>query len=183
VGLAATAAADARRGMRAGARTARTVADGVDRTARRFAADHPTLTGPARRGAAAVRGRLAEARRTGDSVLAAGRADAGRYVDGRVADLLGWTRRTVVPPLLDSAVPQLVDDVVPRILSGVLPEIRQRLIPVIVDDLAGEPAVRDLVREQSRGVIAAAAEQVRAATGTADDRIESGLRRLFGGQR
>ncbi|BCJ39244.1 hypothetical protein Athai_67470 [Actinocatenispora thailandica] len=183
LGLADEAAGTVRRGRREAMRTVRSVAGTVDRMANRFADDHQRLTAPARRGATAVRHRLDRARRAGDAAASAGRADAERYVAGRVEDTLAWAGQRALPPLLDMAVPQLVGDIVPRILDGVLPLIRDRLVPTIIDDLADDPAVRDLVREQSRGLVAAAAEQVQNATGSADDRIETGLRRLFGGHR
>jgi hypothetical protein len=183
LGLAGEAAGAVRHRRREAVRTVRAVAGTVDRLANRFADDHRTLTAPARRGTTAVRDRLDRARRAGDAVVSAGRADAEKYVAGRVEDTLTWAGRRVLPPLLDMAVPQLIDDVVPRILDGVLPQIRNRLVPAIIDDLADDPAVRDLVREQSRGLAAAAAAQIQDATGMADDRIETGLRRLFGGHR
>ncbi|GAA3514343.1 hypothetical protein [Actinocatenispora rupis] len=172
-------AADAvrRRGVEA-ADAVRTVVGTVDR----FAPRPQFLTTRAQWGADAVRYRLDRARRAGDTVVRESRADAEKYVADRVGELLGWTGRQVVPVLLDGAVPQLVDDVVPRILDGVLPRVRDRVVPIIIDDLTRDPSVRDLVREQSRGIVSAAAEQVRDATGLADDRIESGLRRLFGGR-
>ncbi|HEY3506440.1 MAG TPA: hypothetical protein VGN37_27075 [Actinocatenispora sp.] len=172
-------AADAAR--RRGAETAdavRTVVRAVDR----FAPQPRFLTAPARWGADVVQDRLARARHAGEAVVREGRADAEKYVADRVGELLGWAGRQVVPVLLDAAVPQLVDDVVPRILDGVLPRVRDRVVPVIIDDLTSDPSVRDLVKEQSRGIVSAAAEQVRDTTGLADDRIESGLRRLFGGR-
>ncbi|MEV0841991.1 hypothetical protein AB0I55_20825 [Actinocatenispora sera] len=183
LGLAGEAAGAVRHRRREAMRTVRAVAGTVDRLANRFADDHQTLTAPARRGTTAVRDRLDRARRAGDAVVNAGRADAEKYVAGRIEDTLTWAGRRVLPPMLDMAVPQLIDDIVPRILEGVLPHIRNRLVPAIIDDLADDPAVRDLVREQSRGLAAAAAAQIQDATGTADDRIETGLRRLFGGHR
>jgi hypothetical protein len=64
-----------------------------------------------------------------------------------------------------------------------MPEIRDHVLPVIIDDLAHDPRVRDLVLEQSKGSMGEAAHNVRSATAQADDRIEHAFRRLVGPKR
>jgi hypothetical protein len=57
------------------------------------------------------------------------------------------------------------------------------VLPVVIDDLTSDPRVRNLVVEQSRGVLGDAAAQVRTGTAEADDRVEAAVRRIFGGGR
>ena len=123
----------------------------------------------------------ADARVRGQATVAAGRADARALVRSTVDDGIDWAQTEAVPRIVDGLVPQLVDEVVPRIIEGAMPEIRPRVIPVVIEDLANEPAVRELIMEQSRTVIGDAADQLRASAATADDRIESAFRRVFPG--
>ncbi|HET6212628.1 MAG TPA: hypothetical protein VFE14_07115 [Micromonosporaceae bacterium] len=58
--------------------------------------------------------------------------------------------------------------------------VRAKVLPVLIEDLAADPRIRDLVVEQSRGMLDDAAEQLRSSTETADDRVESAFRRLLG---
>jgi hypothetical protein len=123
---------------------------------------------------------LLEARDAGRATIAAGREDATAFVRSSVADGMAWAETQAVPRIVDSLVPHLVDSVVPRLLDGVMPEIRATVLPAVVDDLTKDPRVRELVMEQSRGVIGEAAEQVRSASAHADNRVEAAFRRLIG---
>jgi hypothetical protein len=123
---------------------------------------------------------LVNARDAGRATIAAGREDAATFVRSSVADGMAWAETQAVPRIVDSLVPHLVDSVVPRLLDGVMPEIRATVLPAVVDDLTNDPRVRELVMEQSRGVIGEAAQHVRSATASADSRVENVFRRLIG---
>lgn len=119
-----------------------------------------------------------EARRRGEAALAAGRADASSFIQTNVAGGIAWAQANAVPQIVDGLVPHLIADTMPRIIDGAMPEIRDRVLPVMIEDLTKDPRVRDLVVEQGRGVVGEAAQQLRATTATADDRVESAFRRL-----
>jgi hypothetical protein len=123
---------------------------------------------------------MLEARNAGRATIAAGREDAATFVRNSVADGMTWAETQAVPRIVDSLVPHLVDSVVPRLIDGVMPEIRSKVLPAVVDDLADDPKIRELVMEQSRGVIDDAAKSVRSATASADNRVEAAFRRLVG---
>jgi hypothetical protein len=123
---------------------------------------------------------LLDARNAGRATIAAGREDAAAFVRSSVADGMAWAETQAVPRIVDSLVPHLVDSVVPRLIDGVMPEIRETVLPAVIDDLTNDPKVRDLVMEQSRGVIGEAAQQVRSASAHADNRVEAAFRRLIG---
>ncbi|MFC7479260.1 hypothetical protein ACFQX7_03175 [Luedemannella flava] len=127
---------------------------------------------------AAARGR-ATAR--GRASLALGRADAIVFVRRTVDDGLRWAEGQAVPRIVDALVPHLVAEVVPRLIDGAIPQIRERVLPVVIEDLTADEGVRDLMVAQGRGVIGDTAEQLRESTAQADDRVESAIRRLFGG--
>jgi hypothetical protein len=119
-----------------------------------------------------------EARRRGETAVAAGRADATAFLQANVADGIAWAQARAVPQIVDGLVPHLVDRVVPRLIDGAIPEIRSRVLPIVIEDLTKDPRVRDLVVEQGRGAVGETAQQLRATTATADDRVESAFRRL-----
>jgi hypothetical protein len=123
---------------------------------------------------------MLNARDAGRATIAAGREDAETFVRNSVADGISWAETQAVPRIVDSLVPHLVDSVVPRLIDGVMPEIRSKVLPAVVDDLADDPKIRELVMEQSRGVIGDAAEDVRTGAARADDRVEAAFRRLIG---
>jgi hypothetical protein len=95
-----------------------------------------------------------------------------------VDDGMAWTVAHVVPKIVDDMMPYLVDQVMPRIIEGAMPQIRTQVLPVVMDDLAHDPRIRDMVLEQSRGAAGEAARQVRATTADADDRVEATYRRV-----
>lgn len=82
---------------------------------------------------------------------------------------------------LDGALP-MVDAFVPKVIDRVLPQIRAKVLPAVVDDLSSDPKVRAMIAEQSQGVLNDATDELREHTAEADDRLESGVRRLFRGQ-
>lgn len=124
-------------------------------------------------------GRIAaDARQRGKATVDTARADAAVSLRASVDDGIAWTVAHVVPRIVDDMMPYLVDDVMPRIIEGAMPQIRTRVLPVVIDDLSHDPRIRDLVLEQSRGTAGEAAQQVRATTADADDRVEAAYRRL-----
>jgi hypothetical protein len=146
-----------------------------------FAAILPAVVVPRRSLAhsrAVLRRVSTEARRRGEAAVAAGRSDASAFLQAGVSDSIAWAQARVVPQIVDGLVPHLVDAVVPRLIEGAMPEIRTQVLPIVIEDLTKDPRVRELVLEQGRGVVGEAAQQLRATTATADDRIESAFRRL-----
>ncbi|GAA1766599.1 hypothetical protein [Luedemannella helvata] len=123
----------------------------------------------------------ARATTRGRASLALGRADAVLFVRRAVDDGLRWAEGRAVPRLVDALVPHLVAEVVPRLIEGAIPQIRERVLPVVIEDLTADENVRELMVIQGRGVIGDTAEQLRSSTAQADDRVESAIRRLFGG--
>jgi len=96
-----------------------------------------------------------------------------------VDDLMPYLVSSVVPRIIDGLTPYLVATAVPRILDGVLPQIRAQVLPLLIEDLTQSPQLRELITEQSRDVVADAATDLRDSTAAADDRVETGVRRLF----
>lgn len=165
------------------ARTARRAAGPPGRLAARgmrWAAGLPLVRGPVARAKYRINRTATTARDRGRVAVDAGRAEAVAFVRSSVDDGIAWAQNAVVPRVVDGLVPHLVDSVVPRIIDGVLPEVRARVLPVVIDDLTTDPRVRDMVVEQSKGMLEEAAEQVRDTTSSADDRVEAAFRRLFG---
>lgn len=146
----------------------------------RWAAGLPLV----RRPVARVRHRLGEtaatARSHGRATVAASRAEAVSFVRSTVDDGLAWAQADAAPRLVDGLMPYLVDEVVPRLIDGVMPQIRTQVMPVLIEDLTADQRVRDLVVEQSRGMLDEAADELRTTTASADDRVEAAFRRLFG---
>jgi hypothetical protein len=126
------------------------------------------------------RDQIAAIRRQGDRTVEASRAEALAFLQASVDDGVAWAQVNVVPRVVDGLVPHLIDEVVPRIIEGSLPEIRERVVPPLVDDLANDPRLRELIREQARGVLGDAAHEIRTGTAAADDRVERAYRRVFG---
>ncbi|NUT38221.1 MAG: hypothetical protein HOV79_34665 [Hamadaea sp.] len=93
--------------------------------------------------------------------------------------LMPYIEATVLPRLLRAAVPQIEAELMPRLLDAALPLIQQKVMPVIIADLAQSEELRELITEQSRDVVADAAGDLRESTASADDRVESGFRKLF----
>jgi hypothetical protein len=122
------------------------------------------LRGPADVTRARVNDAAAQARERGLATVAAGRREAVAFIQSTVDDVLLWAQAQAVPRIVDGLVPHLVDDVVPKIIDGVLPEIRARVLPVVIEDLATEPRIRELITEQSRTAVGEAAQQLRASS-------------------
>jgi hypothetical protein len=85
----------------------------------------------------------------------------------------------VLPGLLDAAMPQIEARLLPRLLDAAMPLIQSKVMPVLIQDLTESDDLRELITEQSRDVVADAAGDLRDSTAAADDRLETGFRRLF----
>ena len=140
----------------------------------------PADRGPLARSRDRINRVVDNARTRGEATLAAGRSEASALINSTVADSIAWAESNAIPQIVDDLVPHLVDSVMPRVIEGVMPEVRSRVVPVIIDDLSNDPRVRDLVLEQSQGLMGEAAHNVRSATAQADDRVEHAFRRLVG---
>ena len=123
---------------------------------------------------------LTAARRQGARQVAAGREQALRVLLSNVDDALDWAQSDAAPRLVDGLLPHLSKRVVPRIIDDAVPQIRSEVLPVVIADLTTDERVRELILDQSRGVLGEVAQQVRTNTAGADDRVESAVRRLFG---
>jgi hypothetical protein len=134
---------------------------------------------PLERATAQLAHLVADAERAGRATLRAGRADAVAVLQNSIDDGIDWAEVRVVPRIIDDLVPHLIDEVMPRVIDGAMPAIREQVLPTIIDDLASDPRLRDMVVEQSRGVLGEAAENLREGTASADDRVESIARRLL----
>lgn len=82
----------------------------------------------------------------------------------------------LVPALLADLRPHLVEHTVPAVVSGVLPMIRSDVVPAVLDDIVDDPRVRDLIREQSQGLLIDAVERVRSTLAQGDDVVDGWLR-------
>jgi hypothetical protein len=120
----------------------------------------------------------ANARQRGAATMDTARADAVMSLRTGVDNGIAWTVAHVFPKIVDDMMPQVVDHVMPQIIEGAMPQIRTRVLPVVIDDLSHDPRVRDLMVEQGRGAAGEAAQQVRATTASADDRVEAAYRRM-----
>jgi len=141
------------------------------------------LRGPVERARVNVARMTSEARVRGQATVTAGRDDATAFVKVTVDDTISWAQAQAVPRIIDGLVPQLVNEVVPKIIEGAMPEIKEHVLPAVIEDLANEPAIRDLIMEQSRSALSDAAGELRSSTASADDRVESAFRRIFHGTR
>lgn len=117
-----------------------------------------------------IRARLsqvtAQARRHGEATIAGARAEATAFASSG----LTWTQTRGIPQFIDGLLPHLID--------RVLPEIRLRVIPVLIEDLARDARIRDLVLHGGEQAVSGAAQHLRDATAGADDRIEAAVRRF-----
>lgn len=95
-------------------------------------------------------------------------------VDGLVPHL----KDVVAPELVDALMPHLSTTVAPQLVDALMPKIREDVVPQILDDIVDDPRVRDLIREQSQGMVLDGLERVRRLLANADDVVERIVRRL-----
>jgi hypothetical protein len=84
----------------------------------------------------------------------------------------------LVPAIVDQLTPHIIEQTAPRVIDGVMPYIRAEIIPVVMDDFVDDPRVRDLIREQSLGLLWDGLEVLRRGLAKADDIVESVLRKV-----
>lgn len=82
----------------------------------------------------------------------------------------------VAPAVIQGVLPQIIDEVAPAVIEGVMPMIQTEVVPAIMDDIVDDPRVRQLIREQSAGLVLDALERVRRALARADDAVENVVR-------
>lgn len=84
----------------------------------------------------------------------------------------------LVPALVEGLTPFLVETTAPQIVDGLMPKIRAEVVPVLLDDIVDDPRVRDLIREQSQGLLLDAVESFRQLLARGDDLVERVVRRV-----
>ncbi|MFL6289061.1 MAG: RDD family protein [Actinomycetes bacterium] len=85
----------------------------------------------------------------------------------------------LVPAIVDELTPYIIEQTAPRIIDGVMPYIRAQVIPQVMDDFVEDPRVRDLIREQSLGLLWDGLEVLRHGLAKADDIADAIVRRIF----
>lgn len=96
-----------------------------------------------------------------------------QLVPGVVDALMPHLEESVAPDLMDALMPKIEQEVAPQIVDAVLPKIRNEIVPVILNDIVDDPAVRDLIREQSQGLILDSIEAFRGTLAKADSIVDS----------
>jgi len=96
-----------------------------------------------------------------------------------IDELMPYISAKLLPQILDAAMPYIEAKMLPRLLDAAMPLIQAKVMPVLIQDLADSDDLRELITEQSRDVVADAAGDLRESTASADDRLETGFRRLF----
>ena len=87
-----------------------------------------------------------------------------------------YLERELVPAIVDGLTPHIIEQTAPRVIEGVMPYIRAEIIPDVMDDFVDDPRVRDLIREQSLGLLWDGLEVLRRGLAKADDVVEQLLR-------
>ena len=126
--------------------------------------------------------RYHQAARRGDEAIGHAVHALAARLDRAADSAAAWTDREIVRRVAESMKPYLVDDLVPQVIDGVLPKIRADVVPVVIEDLADDDRIQDMVASQSMGMVSRSVEEVRHASADADDRLEAGVRKLFGRQ-
>lgn len=85
----------------------------------------------------------------------------------------------LVPAVVDGLTPHIVEEAGPRIVDGLMPYIRTQVVPEVLDDFVDDPRVRDLIREQSLGLLWDAVEVLRRGLAKGDDIAEGVVRKIF----
>lgn len=97
---------------------------------------------------------------------------APRVIEAMLPDIID----EVAPAVIKGVLPQIIDEVAPAVIEGVMPMIQAEVVPAIMDDIVDDPRVRQLIREQSAGLVLDALERVRRALSRADDTVENIVR-------
>ncbi len=96
-----------------------------------------------------------------------------------LVELRPFLEQELVPRIVDALMPHLEQAVAPQLVDSLLPKIRSEVVPTVLDDIVDDPRVRDLIREQSLGLVLDAIERGRRALAAADDLVELIARRLI----
>lgn len=90
-----------------------------------------------------------------------------------LVQLQPFLERELVPQVVDALLPHIEENVAPALIDALMPKIRAEIVPMILDDIVDDPKVRDLIREQSQGLILDAFEHMRRVLAEADDLAET----------
>jgi hypothetical protein len=93
-----------------------------------------------------------------------------------------YLERELVPGVVDALTPHIIETTAPRVVEGLMPRINAEIVPAVLDGMVDDPRIRDLVREQSFGLVLDAVERLRRFLSRADDTAERVARRLPGGR-
>ncbi|HEY6748423.1 MAG TPA: RDD family protein [Mycobacteriales bacterium] len=100
-----------------------------------------------------------------------------------LAELLPYLEAELVPAVLDAVTPHVVARTAPAVLEGLLPQVRQVVVPLILADVAADPRIRGMVRQQSLGLVTDGVDRLRRWLRRLDDGAERLLGRLVGRRR
>jgi uncharacterized RDD family membrane protein YckC len=92
--------------------------------------------------------------------------------------LMPKIRDEVAPELIEALMPRIEEQIAPQLVDSLVPKIRTEVVPLILEDIIDDPRVRDLIREQSQGLLLDALESVRENLADADLLVERFGRRL-----
>ncbi len=90
-----------------------------------------------------------------------------------LVQLQPFLERELVPQVVDALLPHIEANVAPALIDALMPKIRAEIVPMVLDDIVDDPKVRDLIREQSQGLILDAFEHMRRVLAEADDLAET----------
>jgi hypothetical protein len=122
---------------------------------------------------------LDDAATRGKQTMASSKDETAHWLQSAADGPLKWAEQSLIPRMVDDLTPYMVNTVAPKMIDGVLPQIRTTVVPAIIEDLTTDPRVLGMVTEQSHGAVAAATDDLREATATADDRVENAFRNAF----
>lgn len=96
-----------------------------------------------------------------------------------LTELRPYLETELVPRVVDSLMPHLREVVAPELVDSLMPKIRAEVVPAVLDDIVDDPHVRDLIREQSLGLLFDAVERTRRTLADADNLAETVSRKLL----
>ena len=86
--------------------------------------------------------------------------------------LMPKIEQQIAPQLVDALMPKIQDEIAPQLVDALMPKIRKEVVPTIMNDIVDDPAVRDLIREQSQGLFLDALEGFRTTLANADTVVD-----------
>lgn len=90
-----------------------------------------------------------------------------------------YLEQELVPAVVDGVTPHIIDTTAPRVVEGLMPRITAEVVPAVLDGMVDDPRIRELVREQSFGLVLDAVERFRRFLAHADDVTERLARRVL----